>query len=95
MKKGKFKIKISKHAKIQMEIRGISERLVEQTINKPHQVIESKGRRRKIAQRRIFDNKKSKEYLIRVFFEETQTEKVIITVYQTSKIEKYWRENGY
>ncbi len=57
----------------------------------PEQILE--GRKgRKIAQRRFFSSEKSKQYLLRVIFEESGEEIKVITAYKTSKIEKYWRD---
>ena len=76
----------SLHCKQRMFERDIKEDLVKQAIASPDQII--KTERREILHKRYKDkNKGNKEYLLRVFIEE----KSIVSVYKTSRIEKYWR----
>jgi len=58
------------------------------TLNSPGQVLSGK-KGRKIAQKKV--NRGGEKGLLRVIFEEKVNAKVVVTVYWTSKIEKYWR----
>ena len=83
---------LSKHAKEQLEVRRIDEKLVWQTIEKPQQEIEE-GLEKKVYQLMIA-NKEGESYLIRVFVNVAKNPKLIMTVYRTSKIQKYWKDES-
>ncbi len=74
----------SKHALEQMQLRGINRMTVEDTLTKPDQIIEKKGK--KIYQSILSDN----NYLIRIFVNIKKKPNIVITVYKTSKISKYY-----
>lgn len=74
----------SKHALEQMQLRGINRTTVEDTLTKPDQIIEKKGK--KIYQSILSDN----NYLIRIFVNIKKKPNIVITVYKTSKISKYY-----
>ncbi len=76
---------ISNHAKLQMKERNISEKLIYQAISNPEQIITT-DEGRTVFHLRI----KSKRYLLRVIAEQTDSDWLIITVYRTTKIKKYW-----
>jgi Domain of unknown function (DUF4258) len=83
--------KISRHAQIEMERRQISLSLVESVLDNPQQIIlEREGR--KVYQSKV-DFGNGKFFLLRVIVADDIDPKVVITVYRTSKIEKYWRES--
>ena len=46
---------------------------------------------RKVAQSRYADHARGKEFLLRVFYEETEESRVVVSMYRTSKVAKYWR----
>lgn len=72
-----------------MERRNIPPALVESVLNAPQQVIlEKEGR--KAYQSRI-DFGSGKVFLLRVIVADEIDPAVIVTVYKTSRIEKYWR----
>jgi hypothetical protein len=70
-----------------MHLRGISKPLVESILKEPEQRIEQD-------QFTVFQSIKTDEnneiFLIRVFVNERKTPNVVITVYKTSKIQKYY-----
>ena len=80
------------HLKLQAKERRIDLGLTEDTLLKPEQIV-SNVRDLKVAQKKYFDKKKNKEYLIRVIFREEKGTRFGITVYKTSKIKKYWKQN--
>ena len=77
----------SQHALDEMERRNITKEQVISVIENRVQVIELEGKN--IYQERItFPN--NKIYLLRVFVNIVVEPNVVITVYRTSKINKYW-----
>lgn len=76
-------------AKMKMEKRGIKKEMVIETIEDPDNILDGHTGR-KIAQR-LYTDKDDKK-LLRVVYEEEDGEKVVITCYLTSQIEKYRRE---
>ena len=83
-------VSFSPHAVGRMIERELDGSLVLDVVEHPQQLIEEEGA--KIAQRRFFDPEVGKEYLIRVFFVEQEGARVIVSVYRTSRVQKYWRE---
>ncbi|MGB3780271.1 MAG: DUF4258 domain-containing protein [Tunicatimonas sp.] len=83
---------LSKHAKEQLAIRRIDQELVWKTVEKPQQEIEE-GSGKKIYQS-VVDDEGDVNYLIRVFVNVVKHPKMIITVYRTSKIQKYWKDES-
>lgn len=79
--------RISRHARQQMAVRGISEQAVDAVMQSPGQVVdEANGR--KCYQSRW--NRGSSEFLLRLIVADDVTPAVIVTVYFTSQIDKYW-----
>ncbi len=83
MEKG-LTFKFSKHALEQMELRGISKEIVKKILLNPIQVRTEEGK--KVYQSVIDDGRS----LIRIFVNYKKDPQVIITVYKTSKIKKYY-----
>ena len=79
------------HARERLIERGIDVKLVQAALEHPDQVVISTGGR-KIIHKRYREGHSHKEYLLRIFAEEHQVEWIIRTVYRTSKISKYWRD---
>ena len=82
------KVEFTKYAELQAQERKINYRDILDTLKSPDQVLSTK-KGRKIAQKKI--KRGGEEGLLRVIFEEKVNAKVVVTVYWTSKIEKYWR----
>lgn len=81
-------VQIRPHAQKQIKERKIPEDLVKKVLLHPGQIIDSFGGR-KIAQDIV--EHKGERFLIRIVYEEMEKEFKVITVYLTTKIEKYWR----
>jgi hypothetical protein len=84
----KIRVKFSRHAERQLKERNISESIVTSALEKPEQILQSR-KGRKIA-RKMFD-KDGKHFLLRVIFSEENDVKKVITVYCTSRIDRYRR----
>ena len=82
-------IRITPYAEEKLRRRELSRSLVERVTAEPEQLFEEGAR--KVAQSRYTDTAKGKEFLLRVIYEESGEDKLVVTAYQTSKIQKYWR----
>lgn len=84
-----MEFRISVHAKEQIEERGIPAIMVLDVANSPAQKFDNDIDETVCQSKVIFEEK---EYLLRVFVNFIKTPPVIISVYRTSKISKFWRE---
>jgi len=82
-------LRFTAHALEEMQRRGIAREQVEAVLSQPEQILLGRNRRTIYQSRIRFDGEK--QYLLRVFVDETISPSVVITVYRTSKIQKYWR----
>jgi hypothetical protein len=83
-----MKFRLSDHAQQELERRKIPMPLVEEVLERPQQVIPER------AGKRAYQSKQSiggKMFLVRVIVDDTVDPAVVVTVYRTTKIEKYWR----
>jgi hypothetical protein len=80
---------ISRHAEEQCERRGISSEILDAVLQNPEQVIEEDEGKR-IYQSQV-DFETGKNYLIRAVVSEKTKPAIVITVYKTSQINRYWR----
>lgn len=87
-----MKIIFFEHALFEMDFRKIKKGDVEHLIKQPMQKIHSK-KNRIIIQGRYNDDIENKEMLLRIIGEESEDAFHVITVYKTSKIEKYWKKD--
>ena len=77
---------LSIHANEQIERRAIDIQLVYDVLNNPEQIVRQENEL--IYQSIVVI--KQRRYLLRIFINEKVSPKVVITVYLTSKIEKYY-----
>jgi hypothetical protein len=82
---------ISKHAKEQIEAREIPISCLLAVSKKPDQTYKSLLMEQFVNQRLHFGEK---TYLLRVFIDFQKNPPVIISVYRTSNIKKYWRKKN-
>jgi len=80
---------LTDHAKLEAERRQIPLAWIETTMARPEQVAAGMNGR-KIFQSRIVAD--GRTYLIRLVVEDWHQPPVIVTMYRTSKIEKYWEQ---
>lgn len=92
MLEGIISYRLTDHARLEMARRQIDERDVAKVLAKPEQV-EAVREGRKIYQSRIEVGDPAKLYLLRVLVDVDRTPPAVVTVYRTSKIEKYWRQH--
>ena len=84
-----MKFQFAKHVLEELEKRKIPQRLVEQTLYDPAQKVQEVNGIT-CYQSRVEIN--GKTYLLRVMVNETMDPAVVVTVYRTSKVSKYWRK---
>ena len=83
----------TEHLEFEMKRRGLTVEIVESVLKNPEQKWDlRKGRR--VLQSRITMDDPEKLYLIRVFLDIDREPFEVVTVYRTSKIAKYWRDEG-
>ena len=87
-----MKIIFSEHALFEIEFRKVIKEDIERLIEHPMQKIPAK-RNRIIMQTKYNDHIENKEMLLRVIGEESENEFHVVTVYKTSNIGKYWKED--
>jgi len=80
--------RFSKHALREMARRGISRDIVEGVLAAPAQKAPEHGAI--VCYQSVVEIDR-KPYLVRVMVNETTAPPTVVTVYRTSKIEKYWR----
>lgn len=81
--------KLSRHVKEEMERRAIPSPLLESVLQHPQQVVPE--RRGKKAYQSQLDFGGGKLFLLRAIVDETVDPAIVVTIYRTSKISKYWR----
>lgn len=79
---------LSAHAQEQIADRSISIEWVQQTLTTPGRIHEENGL--KVYQSKFVAGN-GKTYLLRVFVNDSTTPPRVVTVYKTSKVDKYWR----
>ena len=85
------RVVLTDHAKAEAGRRGISEARVLEVATTPEQRIEVSAQR-EIRQSRVMDPASGKLHLIRVVVDRGDDGDTVVTVYRTSKVRKYWRE---
>lgn len=86
-------ILFSDHALYEMDRRAITKEAVADVITNPAIVLGSKHGR-VVMQGKYYDNVLGKEMVLRVIGVDEQSLFKVITVYKTSKFEKYWKEGS-
>lgn len=80
---------LTPHAQLEMQRRGIGEEIVKHVLAQPEQrLVARKGR--EVFQSQV--TMAGKTYLVRIFVDMDRRPLEVVTVYRTSKIFKYWRD---
>lgn len=74
-----------------MQRRGLSEELLQTVLSAPQQQFDVRPGR-VVLQSRIARGSPAKTYLVRVFVDVDRYPAEVVTIYRTSKIDKYWGE---
>jgi hypothetical protein len=81
-------VRFSDHARLEIVRRDIPHEVVEQVLSNPEQVVPEHGG---LVARQSRVELEGKQYLVRVVVAERPDVAVVVTVYRTSRIGKYWR----
>ncbi len=79
---------MTRHAREEVERRGIPPDWLQRVLSDPEQVVEAFGGRRALQSR--FEAE-GRTYLLRVIVEDRGGMTRVVTAYRTSKVKKYWR----
>ena len=85
-----MRIRISRHAEVEMRLRQIPIRLLKSALEDPQQIVAERGGRK--AYQSQLDFGKGRMFLLRAIVDDTEDPAIVVTVYRTSKIGKYWRQ---
>ena len=85
-----YEFVFTSHALSEMARRGISQEDVRSVLANPEQMERVRGER-SVYQAKLEMGQPPRMYIIRVFVDMDRKPPHIVTVYRTSKIEKYWR----
>ncbi len=85
--------RLTDHAQLEMKRRQITEAEVAQVLSAPEQTEEVRPGR-VVCQSRVEFGVPARLYLLRVFVDIARRPAEVVTVYRTSRIEKYWREKS-
>ena len=85
-----MKFRLSRHALEEIERRGVPRDLLDQVLQSPQQILPERDGK-KIYQSQV-EFGGSKLFLLRAIVNDAVEPAVVVTVYRTSKIEKYWRQ---
>lgn len=83
-----MKPRFSQHALDEMAIRGISQAVVDSVLSAPEQVVLASNGNLAYQSRVVFGRK---TFLVRVIVDDSRQPPTVVTVYRTSRIDKYWK----
>ena len=86
-----MKLRLSNHAAEEITRRNIPKTFLDELLDNPQQRTEEKDGL--VAYQSQFDFGEEKVYLLRAIVDETRDTNLAVTVYRTSKIDKYWRQS--
>ena len=81
---------LTDHAQREISRRELNEKLVISCIENPEQVVE--GEYKRVIHQIKYQDTDKNQYILRTIIDVKSNPKKVITVYKTSKIQKYWPE---
>ena len=84
-----MKFKISQHALDEIKRRGIPFPFVESVLEAPQQIVSEYGGKKAYQSQVDFGG--GKIFLVRAIVDDEVEPAMVVTVYRTSKVDKYWR----
>ena len=84
-----MKFKLSRHVQEEMQRRAIPLELLESVLQNPQQVLPERSGKK--AYQSHFDFGSGRIFLLRAIVDDNVDPAIVVTVYRTSKISKYWR----
>lgn len=82
---------LSKHAEGELRQRNIPRSMVDMVLQNPQQVVPERDNRNAYQSQLDFGD--GQLFLLRAIVDDTITPAVVVTVYRTRKINKYWRRS--
>jgi len=83
--------RLSKHAERELGLRKIPRLLVDEVLRQPQQVVVERANRKAYQSQLDFGG--GRIFLLRAIVDERFDPAVVVTIYRTSKINKYWRDS--
>lgn len=84
-----MRFRYSQHAEDEMKRRGIPRELADGVLRQAQQVVPGHSSRKAYQSKVMFED--GRTFLLRLIVDEDMDPAVVVTIYRTSKIEKYWR----
>ena len=81
--------RFSKHAESELVLRQISREFVEEVLRQPQQIVPERPPKKAYQSKVDFGG--GKVFLVRVIVDDTVEPAMVVTVYRTTKINKYWK----
>ena len=83
--------RVSDHAASELERRSIPRQLLDELLSGPQQVVAASGGRKAYQSKITFAG--SRIMLLRAIVDDREDPPAVVTVYRTSKIDKYWSQS--
>ncbi|HAZ43201.1 MAG TPA: hypothetical protein DDW76_38520 [Cyanobacteria bacterium UBA11369] len=84
-----MRFQLSRHAQEQLERRGIPTEFLDSVLQTPQQIVDEQESKKVYQSQFLFEN--GKTYLVRAIIMDNTNPAIVLTVYKTSQISKYWR----
>lgn len=84
-----MKVRYSRHAEEELRRRGIPRAMADEVLKSPQQVVPERGSRHAYQSKADFGD--GRVFLLRLIVDDSTNPAVVVTVYRTSRIGKYWR----
>ncbi len=81
---------ISRHAEEELERREIPREFLDSVLQNPQQIAEDRDGKKAYQSQFVFEN--GKTYLVRAIVADITKPAIVLTVYRTSQIARYWRQ---
>ena len=79
----------SKHAETELVLRKIPRAMAEEVLRQPQQIVTERAPRKAYQSKVDFGD--GRTFLVRVIVDDTVEPAIVVTLYRTTKINKYWK----
>ena len=79
----------SKHAETELMLRKIPRAMAEEVLRQPQQIVTERAPRKAYQSKVDFGD--GRMFLVRVIVDDTVEPAIVVTLYRTTKINKYWK----
>lgn len=84
-----MRYRLTRHAEEELELRSVPRHLLAQVLDSPQQIVPSQLGRKAYQSKLDFGG--GRMFLLRAIVDDRIDPALVVTVYRTSKIDKYWR----